>query len=119
MGYGQNSPPSHGGGSFRKGQYGTAKTIQSVIGLGKRWKAKYPDGPPIGVGDISLQGGAAWPDQWHNGHRDGKRVDVRPVRTDGENRPVTYDNDDYDFEKTKALIKTIFEDPNVQAIIFQ
>ena len=41
-----------------------------------------------------------------------------PIRIDGKNEPVKYGHEDYDLEKTKDLIKTMFEDSNVHYIIF-
>ncbi len=119
VGYGANFPASHGGGNYRKGQYGTATTIESLEDLGERWIEKYPNGPAIGVGDISLQGGAEWPEDWHEGHRDGKNVDIRPLRKDGTNQRVRYDNEvTYDQAKTQELINEIEKDDNVCAIWF-
>ena len=82
-----------------------------------RWKAKYPDGPPLYVGDISLQGGG--PMRGHpRGHRIGKNVDIRPVRNDGGSDPVSYTDDEYDYEKTQELVNEILKDPNVRSIWF-
>ena len=114
VGYGMDY---ENGQDYRFGQYGTAMTIQSVIDLGKRWKEKYPDGPPLYVGDISLQGGG--PMRGHTtGHRIGKNVDIRPVRNDGGAGPLTYDHDVYDYEKTQELVNEILKDPNVRRIYF-
>ena len=112
VGYGQVD-----GQSYRIGQYGTSRTIQSVIELGRRWNEKYPDGPPLYVGDISLQGGGPMPDHT-TGHRIGKNVDIRPVRNDGGVGGLTYDDDVYDYEKTQELVNEILKDPNVRRIWF-
>ena len=112
VGYGQVD-----GQSYRIGQYGTSRTIQSIVELGRRWKEKYPDGPPLYVGDISLQGGGPMPDHT-TGHRIGKNVDIRPVRNDGGVGGLTYDDDVYDFEKTQELVNEILKDPNVRRIWF-
>jgi len=47
--------------SCRAGQYGTAKTVASLTKLGEAWKEKYPEGPPIYIGDISRRGGGNGP----------------------------------------------------------
>ncbi len=123
-GYGGNFPPEDGGGTYRRGQFGTTETIESVKELGERWKEKYPNGPPIGVGDISRQGGAAWPkkpdgDPWHDEHLEGKHVDIRPMRKDEANSPVDYRNaQEYDRERTQELLNEIEKDDNVCGIIF-
>ena len=112
VGYGQVD-----GQSYRIGQYGTSRTIQSVVELGRRWKETYPDGPPLYVGDISLQGGGPMPGHT-TGHRIGKNVDIRPVRNDGGVGPLTYEDDVYDYEKTQELVDEILKDPNVRRIWF-
>ena len=114
VGYGR---PYDNGQSYRYGQYGTTKTVQSIVDLGKRWKQKYPDGPPLYVGDISLQGGG--PMRGHDrGHRIGKNVDIRPVRNDGGVGGLTFEDDVYDYEKTQELVDEILKDPNVRSIWF-
>ena len=114
VGYGR---PYDNGQNHRYGQYGTTKTVQSVVDLGKRWKQKNPDGPPLYVGDISLQGGG--PMRGHGGgHLIGKNVDIRPVRNDGGSDGLTYNDDAYDYEKTQELVNEILKDPNVRRIFF-
>ena len=100
--------------THRTGQYGTSGTINAVVELGKEWKKEYPNGPPIYVGDISVENGRAWPtyengEPWHNGHRDGDRVDIRPIHNDGSAETLTWESPDYDQEKTKDLIKTLLD----------
>ena len=115
---GSTTPCTH-----RTGQYGTSGTINDVVELGKQWTKKYPNGPPIYVGDISVENGGAWPtyengNPWHRDHRDGKKVDVRPIHKDGEDEVLTWESPDYDQAKTKELLKMIFEDTNVKRVIF-
>ncbi len=131
-GYGSNFPQGWDGtcpiGStnicdYRTGQYGTAGTIEDLKALGTEWNKKYPNGPPIYVGDISVRNGRAWPldannRPWHADHRDGKRVDVRPIHNDGTDEPLTWESNTYDREKTKELIKMILEDSSVTRVIF-
>ena len=131
-GYGSNFPQGWDGtcpiGStnicdYRTGQYGTAGTIEDLKTLGTEWNKKYPNGPPIYVGDISVRNGRAWPldannRPWHADHRDGKRVDVRPIHNDGTDEPLTWESNTYDREKTKELIKMILEDSSVTRVIF-
>lgn len=98
-------------------QYGTAATIQSVIDLGIRWKNNHPNHPDIGIGDISNQGGG--PMQGHTkGHRIGKNVDIRPVRTDGAMLPTNINDPSYDPQRTQDLVNEINADPNVRVIYF-
>ncbi len=131
-GYGSNFPQgwdatcpmgSQNACTYRTGQYGRTGTIADVKALGTEWNTKYPNGPPIYVGDISVRNGEAWPigdggRQWHDGHRDGNRVDVRPIHTTGADAPLTWDSDTYDRAKTKELLKMILADSDVTRVIF-
>ncbi len=96
--------------------------IESVKELGERWKEKYPDGPPIGVGNIGRQGGAAWPggeeNPWHKSHLVGKKVDIRPMRKEGAKERVDFHQDTYDRERTQELVNETEKDDNVCEIIF-
>lgn len=106
-------------GGFGPREVYPVRILGTTSDLGERWIEKYPDGPAIGVGDISRQSGAAWPDKWHKGHRDGKNVDIRPIRNDGKNDRVTiHDKMNYDQAKTRELIVEILKDDNVCAIWF-
>ena len=72
-----------------------------MIDVGTRWSVKYPDGPEIFVGDISVQGGGYI--DGHQGHRDGRRVDIWPIHTNGRNEPLAWDDSTkYDQENIKA-----------------
>ena len=99
-------------------QYGTSATNQSVVNLGNRRQARYPNGPRIGIGDISLQGGAETDP--HSGHRNGTTVDIRPMLTTGAEVAVgAYElNDAYDRQRTQELVDEIRKDPNVDFILF-
>ncbi len=117
-GYGIDYPSEYadesGDVSYRIGQYGTTKTIEDVVELGQRWNMKYPNGPRILVGDISLENGADTP--FHNTHENGRMLDIRPIRNDGGSGGLTWKSMTYDQEKTKELITEILKDENVEVI---
>jgi hypothetical protein len=52
------------------------------------------------------------------GHQQGKNVDIRPVRNDGQEAAVTWQNSAYSQQFTQDLVDKIREDPNVQNIYF-
>src|SRR5262249_7709851 len=68
-------------------RYGTAKTVQALKAIGVSWAEKHHS-PRIGIGDISKRGGGKISS--HVSHRKGVDVDVRPVRNDNQELPVTY-----------------------------
>lgn len=65
-------------------QYGTAFTIGAIVELAAKWAELST--VPIQVGDISRQGGGAFPP--HASHRNGRDFDVRPFRKDKKLLPV-------------------------------
>jgi hypothetical protein len=82
-------------------RYGTAKTVQALKAIGVSWAEKHHS-PRIGIGDISKRGGGKI--SGHVSHRKGVDVDVRPVRNDNQELPVTYRDRGYSRELTQELI---------------
>jgi murein endopeptidase len=98
-------------------QWGTSATIQRIATLGNKWATQFPNRPRLGIGDISLQQGGPMPGHT-SGHQQGKNVDIRPVRNDGQEAAVTWQNSAYSQQFTQDLVDKIREDPNVQNIYF-
>jgi conjugal transfer mating pair stabilization protein TraG len=93
-------------------QIGTRNTIERIQTLAREWHAQHPD-RSLQVGDISLPGGVNTPD--HGTHENGRNVDVRPLRNDGNSGDaarLTYNSPAYDRELTKEFIKlTVAQNP--------
>lgn len=70
----------------------------------------------IGVGNISLAGGAAFPP--HRGHRSGLHVDLRPFRTDGKEMRVSYREPAYDRAATAQLVQLMWQTGMVSKVFF-
>ncbi len=102
--------------SSRSRQYGTEETMRSLDNLVAAWEAKYPDGPRIGIGDISNEGGGKM--KPHKTHQKGTNVDMRPLRTDGLERPVVISDKRYSRVYTSELVKLLLADPNVRSVLF-
>src|SRR5215470_7826858 len=68
--------------------HGRAGTLRAVAAIAAEWHRRHPAGPRLGITGISLPGGGPMPP--HRGHRNGTAVDIRPVRGDGREGPVSY-----------------------------
>lgn len=95
-------------------QWGTPRTMQVITSVaGQLANGKSPS--PFGVGNISLAGGRPTD---HAGHRQGDEIDVRPARTDAQERQVTYQDPYYDREATRRLINAFQATGQVDKIFF-
>jgi hypothetical protein len=105
-------------------RFGIKRTIEAMLQVGAAFNAAH--GIRLGIGDISkLNGGAIG---GHASHQRGIDVDIRPLRSDGKEEPITFQGALYSRQLTQALVhalrantiipvKTIlFNDPNVQGV---
>jgi murein endopeptidase len=105
-----------------KGAYQYAHPIMmtAVLRVAREWMMI--DGRRFGVGDISMADAMRTPN--HRGHRTGLNLDVRPLRKDGREEPVTWQQTGlYDQDGTRRLIHlfrtfapvvtVIFNDPGI------
>jgi hypothetical protein len=112
-----------------KRQWGTQKTIQTLVEVCRQFKRSQfnydliTDPTAIGrfqivgIGDISFKFGVTMSP--HKSHTRGVHVDVRPCRKDGTWGQVTFrETKIYDQEKTKILIQLFLGNPNVEGILF-
>ena len=79
-----------------------------------RWSAN--EQRKFGVGNISLAEGATF--KPHRSHRNGLQVDIRPIRKDGAQAPVSYKSRDYDLAATKRLVALIISSSMVNKVMF-
>ena len=85
-------------------QVGTERTVNAIISLAHEWAMKHPE-VKLQFGDISRPGGGRFPP--HSTHRDGRDVDMRPIRTDNRHEPVTIGSHLYDSGRTRDFVKMI------------
>ncbi|HUT52935.1 MAG TPA: penicillin-insensitive murein endopeptidase [bacterium] len=76
--------------------WGTLKLIKVIEQVGREWNQRHPNGPRIGIGDVSLEDGGQfcwwefkkhWPPieiPCHQLHQQGIDADIRYVRSDGK-----------------------------------
>ena len=107
-------------------RYGTAATIAALYEVGRIWQLRRA-APRVGVGDISLRGGGDI--DGHASHETGRDVDLRPMKNDGTEGPVTWRQATYSHSLTQELIDIIyangvvmvkvigFNDPNIQGCV--
>jgi hypothetical protein len=96
-------------------QWGTLRTIWALEAVCAEFARQKP-GLSVGIGDISFRLGTYMSP--HDSHRKGKNVDIRPLRTDSADSPVTIDDDEYDRTATSLLADLLNADDNVRSILF-
>ena len=96
-------------------QFGQQSTIDAAIRVAASWNEKHSN-RPFSIGQISKKGGGPMPP--HKSHQLGVDVDVRPMRKDGENAPVTITDSQFDRESTTELIKLWWRLAPTQAVFF-
>jgi peptidoglycan hydrolase-like protein with peptidoglycan-binding domain len=106
--------------------YGLPETIHALQAIGTSWQRAHPQGPRIGIGDISFRGGGFMDP--HTQHQKGLEADIRPVRNDGSESPVTYQSSQYSRVLTQELVNLmrnnsvlgvytiLFNDPAVSGV---
>lgn len=72
--------------------------------------------PRLGVGDVSLENGGPFPP--HVSHQRGVDMDVRPVRNDGVEAPVTIYDSTYSRARTQTLIDLFRSETSINLILF-
>lgn len=95
-------------------QYAHPIMTTAILRVALEWQAF--DRRRIGIGDISLAGGPQTPD--HASHKNGLQVDVRPLRKDGLEAPVSWWDREYDRESTAKLIEMFRTFAPVTRVLF-
>jgi hypothetical protein len=103
-----------------------AETVQALLATVAGWAVAHPRGPRIGIGDLSVRCGGAMPG--HASHRRGLDADIRPVRGDGMEGPVSYGQPGYSQSLTQDLVNRLranrrlrvqyifFNDPGIRGV---
>lgn len=86
-------------------QFGLPETIQVLQAIAAVWEHAHPGGPVLNIRDISLRGGG--PMRGHRSHRQGIDVDIRPVRNDNRQGPITFRSPAYAQDLTQQLVDII------------
>ncbi len=86
-------------------QVGLASTILAIQTIGAAWADRHDF--PIFVGDISRRGGGSFPP--HSAHKNGREVDVRPFRHNGQPGATNINDPSYDHALTRELVLVVRE----------
>ena len=97
----------------RDSHWGKPEVIAAILRIGEQWAATKTT--PISVGQISRRNGEVFPP--HKSHRKGYQVDVRLMRKDGKNLPITIHDKQYDPDATRAMIQMIRSHAKVKSIL--
>lgn len=102
--------------SVKENQFGTPATINMLQEVAQSFHQARPD-LSVGIGDISLRDGAVM--KPHRSHRNGRNIDIRPLRKDGLKRGVSFkESANYDREATRVLVQILLAHPNIKRILF-
>jgi conjugal transfer mating pair stabilization protein TraG len=96
---------TYGRQTFGGNQAGTGSFVGELQNMGSAWAAT--GNAPISYGDMSRPGGG--PMAGHEGHQNGREVDVRPFRLDGRNAPTTWNSAQYDRNTTREYVQMVRE----------
>jgi hypothetical protein len=96
------------------GQYADPHLMSFLLLLSHRWRGL--DDRRFGIGNISKADGIVF--KPHHDHRSGLEVDIRPLRKDGKECPVTRFHQQYDREGTRKLIGLAYGLGQVRVIYF-
>ena len=99
-------------------RYALPEVVRALQSIAAEWHRLHPNGPRIGFGDLSLLGGGPTPR--HGAHQRGLEVDIRPLRTDGRELPVSYRDPGYSRALTQELVDLVNRNPvlRVRVILF-
>lgn len=99
-------------------RYALPEVVRALQSIAAEWHRLHPLGPRIGFGDLSLLGGGPTPR--HGAHQRGLEADIRPLRTDGRELPVTYTDLGYSRALTQEVVDLINRNPvlRVRVILF-
>jgi peptidoglycan hydrolase-like protein with peptidoglycan-binding domain len=95
-------------------QFGTERVIKQLVSLASAWNERHPE-VNVQYGHISRKGGIPFfstvnPGKLaHETHRDGRTVDIRPIRKDNAMSPTDVDQSSYDPVRTRELVMLIRE----------
>jgi peptidoglycan hydrolase-like protein with peptidoglycan-binding domain len=104
-------------------QFGTQLAIRALMDLAKSWFLIHPE-VPLQFGHISRKGGGKFFSSVkpgtlaHETHRDGRTVDIRPIRKDNVMASTNFHESNYDPVRTREFVMLLREKHPKVDIIF-
>ncbi len=104
-------------GPFEK-RYGRPEVVQAIKYVCAEWAKAFPQGPRLGVGNLSFSQGGPMPP--HVSHQQGTDVDLAPIANTEEEIPLAWDHPKYSRQRTQQLVDLIRNNPilDVRVILF-
>jgi len=99
-------------------RFGRLEVIQALKHVCSEWVKAFPNGPRIGIGNISFAQGGLMPP--HVSHQQGVDVDLAPVASTEEEIPLTWENPKYSRQRTQKLVDLLRSNPilDIRTILF-
>ncbi|MCU0540805.1 MAG: penicillin-insensitive murein endopeptidase [Oscillatoriaceae cyanobacterium Prado104] len=99
-------------------RFGRLEVIQALRHVCSQWVQAFPNGPRIGIGNISFAEGGPMPP--HVSHQQGVDVDIAPVANTDEEIPLTWDHPKYSRQRTQQLVDLLRSNPilDIRTILF-
>lgn len=99
-------------------RFGKPEVVRTIQHICKLWQQKFPDGPRLRIGNISLQGGGPVPP--HKSHQKGVDVDIAPIASTTEEIAITWQHPRYSRERNQWLVDQLHNNPfiKVRVILF-
>lgn len=101
---------NRGGDAEDTDNWGVLLTINSIDGVGRKWRTSHPTGARMRVGDVSRQNGGYWSDHPGGSHQQGLHIDLGYMRTNtNEELPYDFRNEsapfpNYSYSRTRELV---------------
>lgn len=99
----------YGYGSAGNHHYGRSSTLQATKHICAQWAQKHPQGPRIGVGDISLPNGGDT--RAHKSHEEGVDVDFSVIANNGKEEPSDWRHGNYSQALTQEFVDLVWANP--------
>lgn len=107
-------------------RFGRPEVLKTIETVSAEWAKRYPDGPRLGVGNLSFEQGGLMPP--HVSHQDGVDVDFAPIASTNAEIALTWNSPEYSRERTQELVDLLrsnsaaqvrlifFNDPDIQGV---
>ncbi|MET7696182.1 penicillin-insensitive murein endopeptidase [Streptomyces sp. NPDC005485] len=107
-------------------RFGRPETGRALLAVAAAWSRAHPKGPVLDIRDLSRSGGGPLPG--HVSHRLGFDVDIRPVKSNGRQGPLSWRRPGYSRALTQELVDLLrgnqvlpvhaifFNDPEVRGV---